>query len=118
MEEISRQNNIRNNQQYVITKRNSSSRNKHTSRHSEPAHKTHILHVPNEMQDPPPNVLHSDDDVDMSFPVPLEALDQAEGRSIISGIVLRPVNVLRHGSGLVPVRPVYVLKIGRERGHH
>ena len=87
MEEIIRQNNI-------TTKRNTSSRNKHTRRHTATAHETHILHVPNEMQDPPPDVLHSDNDVDMSLTVPLEALDQAERRSIVGGIVFRPVNVL------------------------
>ena len=50
----------------------------------------------------------------MSLSVPLEALDQAERRSIVSGIVFRSVNVLRNGSGLVSVRPMYILRIGRE----
>lgn len=69
------------------------------------------------MQDPPPNVLHGDNDVDMRIPVPLEALHQAEWSCIGSGIVLMSVDVLRHSSGLVPVRPVHNLSTGGERGY-
>lgn len=76
---------------------------------------THILHVSDEMQDPPPNVLHSHNDVDMGLPVPLESLNQAEGRTLVSGIVLMSVNILRHSSGWVPISPVDTLRMGRQR---
>ena len=68
--------------------------NKNMNRNKPSPSYTHILHVSDEMQNPPPNVLHSHNDVDMGFSVPLESLNQAEGRTLVSGIVLTSVNIL------------------------
>ena len=45
----------------------------------------------------------------MCLAVPLKALNQAQWKSLTSGIVLTTVDILGHSSGRVPVCPVHIL---------